>query len=86
MELRLRVNNHDGNWRDSEDGERYFYYCVYDKWKDLDDARGQITMRCKCRECLEQRDPEPLIHKAAEIANLAMMMADIIHSTEVEVP
>ncbi len=65
MEERLRANDHKGGWRDCELG--WLSQRLLEEWRELDGALWPE----------ETRDPVEVIHEAADVANFAMMIADV---------
>ncbi len=68
MEVKLRANDHKGGWRD----ESLFYFVnrIADEWRELNHTVDLATMH--------EVSPQDIIAECADIANFAMMLADVV--------
>jgi len=80
MEGKLRVNDHKGGWTDDKK-------CIDPNWllqrlrEETDELEKRLNPRCGCREACCGHSNYPIrdlvISECADVANFAMMIADI---------
>ena len=67
MEAKLRLNDYKGGWQD--ESPSYFLQRMADEWRELAHTIDLATMH--------EASPKDIIAECADIANFAMMVADV---------
>jgi NTP pyrophosphatase (non-canonical NTP hydrolase) len=83
MEAKLRENDHKGGWKGCDVGRLLGY--LREETDELAKELGNTTP-CGCREAgchhTPWRNPQRVAREAADIANFAMMIADVCEGLE----
>ena len=74
MEAKLQANDHKGGWEN--ESIHSLIGRLGQEWRELHDALFPPW----------KRDPERVAEEAADVANFAMMIADVVRKTEPEMP
>lgn len=80
MENRLRANDHKGGWQDDPTG--YFLLRLREELEELCDAvyAGAALEDPARPATLPPDQVDRIVHEAADVANFAMMLVDVVKS------